>query len=377
MIRCDEFLELLKKEEIDFFTGVPCSIFKDLLNFLNDNKSKYRHVIAASEGEAVGIASGHYLSSGRIPVVYMQNSGLGNSVNPLTSLTNKEVFGIPVLIFVSWRGEPGIKDEPEHIRMGKITKGILETLGIEYLELPNDIKEISESIGSAKNIMLKKKEPFAFIVRRGIFEGYESRSGKECVGVLLIREEAISIVADEVYGKGYIVSTTGKISRELFEHMDKTGKGHDSVFYTVGSMGCSIGISLGLALNTDKKIFLFDGDGAALMKLGSLATVGHYRMENLYHIIFDNQCYDSTGGQPTVSETVDFAQIAKSCGYNKVAVIKEVKDLKDSARDLPDKKGPYMMVVKVKPGSRRDLGRPTISPQANREKFMDLFKGIR
>jgi len=369
MITCQKLTKIFKSQELTFFTGVPCSILKDFLNFIIENK-QFKHIIANEEGEACAIASGYYLAAKKIPVIYMQNSGLGNSVDILTSLTNKEMYRIPALFLISWRGEPGIKDEPQHMKMGKITKDLLKILGIPFAVLPEKEKEIEREIKKAKTYLEKENLPYALIIRKGILAPYQVKTKEE--SRFFTRERAIEIIIDNLKGDEVIVSTTGKTSRELFELRINKKQSSQTDFYTLGSMGCAASIALGIALEKPKKkIFVFDGDGSVLMKMGALATIGHCLPKNFYHIIFDNGSYESTGGQKTVSDTVDFSKIAKACGYDSARMVVKESELKKSLINL--KKGPAMLVVKVKKGSRKNLARPDKTPIENKETFMNFL----
>ena len=342
---------------------------KGWLNYLSDNR-RFQHIVATSEEEACAIATGYHLATKKIPVVYMQNSGLGNSVDPLTSLMNKEVYGIPALLLISWRGEPGEKDEPQHIKMGKITKKLLKTLGIPFIVLSTEETVIKKQIQIAKRYLKKQSSPYAIIVKKSIIASYQSRTKKEIYP--LSREEAIKIILNNLRGNELIVSTAGKTSRELFELRETKKEGHRKDFYTLGSMGCAASIALGIALEKSKnKIFVFDGDGSLLMKMGTLATIGHYLPKNFYHIIFDNNSHDSTGGQKTVSDTVDFSKVALACGYKKAKMVTKENELKKSLSEI--KEGPAMLVIKVRKGSRGDLGRPTISPLKMKKLFINFL----
>jgi len=369
MITCQQLAKIFKSQSFTFFTGVPCSIFKDWLNFVGEKK-QFQKVAVASEGEACAIASGFYLATGKTPVVYMQNSGLGNSVDPLTSLMNKEVYGIPALLLISWRGEPRIKDEPQHLKMGKITFRLLNTLGIPFVALSDNEKTAGRQIKKAKAYLKKRELPYAIIVRKGTVASYQAKKKKDKYS--LTRERAIELIIGELKGNAAVISTTGKTSRELFELRKRKRQGHKCDFYTLGSMGCSAGIALGVALQKPKKkVFVFDGDGSVLMKMGTLATVGHYLPKNFYHIIFDNNTHDSTGGQRTVSDTVQFDKVAKACGYKSARVLSREKEIKESLSNI--KQGPLMLVIKVKKGSREGLGRPTLSPLKMKKSFMKFL----
>lgn len=374
MIRPEFFFNRLKEKGFDFFTGVPDSTFKEFIKFINF-KAANSHVIASSEGEAMGIASGYHLATSKFPVVYMQNSGLGNSVNPLTSLLDSDVYSIPCLLLVGWRGEPGKPDEPEHTKMGKVTLNLLETLGVPCEICPEEEKATTACIEKAKKFMQEKSQPFAIVFRKGTFEKFDSPK-EECLQLEMNRESAIKNVVSFLKGDEAIVSTTGKASRELFEHMVELGKGHKTNFYTVGSMGCSAGIAFGIAKEKPgKKVFVFDGDGAVLMKMGTLATIGHYKPKNLFHIVFDNQCYDSTGGQPTVSSTTDFSKIALACGYAWAKTVSKEAELKPAFSEMLSNGGPAMLVITISKGARKDLGRPTTTPQENKNGFMRFLQG--
>lgn len=364
-----KLINLLIKNDLTFVTGVPCSIFKDFLAYINDT-GRINHIPAASEGEACAIASGYYLSTKKIPIVYMQNSGLGNSVDPLTSLLSKTVYGIPALLLISWRGEPGKKDEPQHLKMGKITLKLLKLLDIPYTILSDSEIKAEKEIKGAKRYLKESNSSYAIIVKKGIIESYQSQKKEKDI-YSLTREEAIKIIVDNLKGNEIIISTTGKTSRELFEYREIRKQGHQTDFYVIGSMGCSAGVALGIALQKpNRKIFVFDGDGSALMKMGTLATIGHFSPKNLFHIIFDNNAHDSTGGQKTVSDSVDFSKVALACGYKSAKTVSTQKELVGFVKAIELQKCPGMLVVKLRRGARKNLGRPTLSPVELKKMFM-------
>ena len=377
MISCDEIFEVFRRNDLTFFTGVPDSTFKGWMTFLEEKHGKeLTQIIAANECEATAIATGYHLSTGKVAVVYMQNSGLGKTVNPITSLCDPEVYSIPIVMMVGWRGEPGKKDEPQHKKMGRITIPLLETLEIPYRVLPDTIQEVAEVITEMRDIADRENTPVALIIRKGVIAPYDSDKTDVPESHLeMDRENAIKTIVDNLDGSEAIVSTTGKTSRELFEYrIERNEKPMD--FYTVGGMGCAASIALGIALQKpEKEIFVFDGDGAVIMQMGSLATIGHYKPSNFNHILFDNRAHDSTGGQKTVSDTVDFEKIALACGYNEAVTVKTKTDLKKVIKKSKLTKGPKLIVVKVKKGSRKDLGRPTTSPIENKENFMRFLRG--
>jgi len=374
MISCEDLFEIFKKHNLLFFTGVPDSTFKDWMEFLADeHRKKLTNIIACNECEATAIAAGYHLATDNIGVVYMQNSGLGNTVDPLTSLCNPEVYSIPVILMIGWRGEPGKKDEPQHIKMGRIMIPLLDVLRIPHKILPTNVNDAEKVIEEMYNLAKEKSIPVAIIIKKGVFKEYRSKK-KIKIKYEMNREDAIKIIMDNLDGSEVIVSTTGKTSRELFEYRIARGeKPRD--FYTIGSMGCAASIANGIALQRpDKKIFVFDGDGAVLMEAGSLATIGHYQAKNLYHIIFDNESHDSTGGQPTVSDTVDFEKVAIAVDYKAATTVGTKVDLEKALQKMKSSEGPQILIVKIEKGARKNLGRPTTTPLENKEKFMDFIK---
>lgn len=296
MISPQYFVESLRSVQIDFFAGIPDSLLKSICAYMTDHLPIDHNIIAANEGAAVGLATGYYLSTGRVPVVYMQNSGLGNIVNPLMSLTDKEVYNVPMLLLIGWRGEPGVKDEPQHIKQGKTTLPLLESMGIKYVILSHDETEFINQLHIAKTYMDETKESFAFVIQKDTFVDYKL---KQCVysDLCLSRETAIRVVASSLEPNSVVVSTTGMISRELFEYRESVGEGHTRDFLTVGSMGHASQIALGIALQKkDRRIYCFDGDGALLMHMGSLAVIGSLHLNNYIHVVFNNGAHDSVGG---------------------------------------------------------------------------------
>lgn len=367
------FIESLAAKGIDFFAGVPDSLLKNVCAFISDTLDDRHNIIAANEGAAVGLAAGHYLATGHIPCVYMQNSGEGNAINPLASLTDKEVYGIPVLLVIGWRGEPGVHDEPQHVKQGKITLPLLDAMGIRHEILSQDETEFRSQLDGAVRHMSETGEAFAFIVRKNTFEPYTLQR-HEVNEYPLSREEAIQKVAAGLSAKDVIVSTTGMISRELFEYRTAQGQGHERDFLTVGSMGHASQIALGIALEkTDRRVWCFDGDGAALMHLGSVAIIADKAPENFVHVIFNNGAHDSVGGQPTVGLKVNLAGIAKAAGYKDAVSVTTAEDLGSALKALKTMRGPVLLEVRVHRGNRKDLGRPTTTPIQNRDALMEFM----
>lgn len=367
------FIESLAAKGIDFFAGVPDSLLKNVCAFISDTLDDRHNIIAANEGAAVGLAAGHYLATGHISCVYMQNSGEGNAINPLASLTDKEVYGIPVLLVIGWRGEPGVHDEPQHVKQGKITLPLLDAMGIRHEILSQDETEFRSQLDGAVRHMSETGEAFAFIVRKNTFEPYTLQR-HEVNEYPLSREEAIQKVAASLSAKDVIVSTTGMISRELFEYRTAQGQGHERDFLTVGSMGHASQIALGIALEkTDRRVWCFDGDGAALMHLGSVAIIADKAPENFVHVIFNNGAHDSVGGQPTVGLKVNLAGIAKAAGYKDAVSVTTAEDLGSALKVLKTMRGPVLLEVRVHRGNRKDLGRPTTTPIQNRDALMEFM----
>ena len=371
MLTCKDFAKLCKKYDFTFFSGVPDSTFKSWMSFLDMDKTDLTNIIAVNECEATAICAGYHLSTGKVAVLYMQNDGFGKTVNPLTSLCNPEVYSIPILLMIGWRGEPGKKDAPQHHKMGKILLELLDLLEIPYEILSDDLKKAEKTLEKAKTSMKKNNRPFAIIVKRGTFESSKEVSKEPN---LMSREEALQTIMKHLHDE-IIVSTTGKISRELFEYRASKKQHMDHDFYNIGAMGCAQSIALGIALQQKKKkVFVFDGDGAVLMQTGAVATIGHYAPSNFYHVIFDNSAHDSTGGQPTCSDTVNFKEIALACNYKYANIANTKQELEKSIKNLITKKGPALLVVKVKKGARKDLGRPTKTPVEHKTEFMKAIK---
>lgn len=375
MISPKFFIDKLEENNINFFTGVPDSLLKNICAYIEDNKDENHNIIAANEGAAMGLATGHYLATGEIPVVYMQNSGEGNIINPLASLTDKEVYNIPILLIIGWRGRPGVHDEPQHIKQGKVTLPLLETMGIKYTILSKDENEFTNQLNDVIGYMAKTKESFAFVVEKDTFEDYKLQNNQQYENLEMSREEAIQIVADSLDENAVIVSTTGMISRELFEYRANSNQTHEKDFLTVGSMGHASQIALGIALEkSNHKIYCFDGDGATIMHMGSMAIIGSKHPENYIHIIFNNGAHDSVGGQPTVGLQINIPEIAKALNYKKVFSIKDRMSLKEVLNKINNEKGPIMLEIQVKKGNRKNLGRPTTTPIQNKESLMKFLE---
>lgn len=367
------FYQFLQKRGLEFYSGVPDSLLKNLCAYLTHNAEKKNHIIAANEGGSVGLAAGYYLATGNIPVVYMQNSGLGNTVNPLLSLMDKEVYNIPVLLLIGWRGEPEVKDEPQHVKQGKVTIPLLEAMGIRHEIMETEETLLTVQLERSIRFMKETKEPFALVIRKGSFEEYK-RSEDALPVYELRREQAIGQIVSCMEDSDIVVSTTGMISRELFEYREATGQGHKRDFLTVGSMGHASQIALGIALNKpERRVFCLDGDGATIMHMGALGIIGSMNPSNYFHIVLNNGAHDSVGGQPTIGFQLDLPLIAQACGYKKVISVDNEQALQKALNHLSEQPTPLLLEVKVKKGARKDLGRPTTTPIENKENLMEFL----
>ena len=372
MIEPKTFYDLALAHGTDFFTGVPDSLLKNLCAYITDNAPKEKHIISANEGSAMGLAAGYYFSTGKIPLVYMQNSGEGNMINPLLSLADPDVYSVPMLILIGWRGEPGVHDEPQHVKQGKVTCDLLDAMKVPYQILSAETADLEKQFDEAYAYIKENSAPYAFVIRKGTFSDYTLKSN-EAVQGNMNREEAIEkvmLLADE---KAAIVSTTGMASRELYELREKHGMNHERDFLTVGSMGHASQIALSIALQKkERNIFCIDGDGATIMQMGGLATIGSRAPKNMVHIVLNNGAHDSVGGQPTVARQIDLCGIAKSCGYESVKRVETIEELENALSNLEEKL--TFIEVIVKKGARKDLGRPKSTPIENKKAFMEFLK---
>ncbi|MCM0650590.1 phosphonopyruvate decarboxylase [Clostridium swellfunianum] len=375
MVNVEGFYNLLKEKDIGFFTGVPDSLLKNFCAYVKDNTPDSHNIVAANEGNALALASGYYLATKKIALVYMQNSGLGNIINPLTSLTDPLVYSIPALLVVGWRGEPGKKDEPQHIKQGKVTVELLDTLGIKYTVLSNESsqEEAKEALDKAVNHMKEHLEPYALVIRKDTFDEYKLKSENKS-NFTLTREEAIRVILKNIDSEDVIVSTTGMASRELFELREARGEGHEKDFLTVGSMGHSSQIALGIAIaKPETNVYCLDGDGALLMHMGGLSIIGSVSPKNYKHIVINNGAHDSVGGQPTVALEVNIGSIATACGYKSVLTVETEQDISEKINILKKSEGPALLEIRVNKGARKNLGRPTTTPVQNKLAFMDFL----
>ena len=372
MISCRFFYELLEAGGVSFFTGVPDSTLKDFCAYVTQRAAPENHIIAANEGGAVALACGHYLAAGQPAVVYMQNSGEGNAANPLVSLADTDVYSIPLLMLIGWRGEPGTKDEPQHIKQGKITLSLLDTIGIPYKILPDTNEQAQRCVDDIFHVMRQNQTPAALIVKKETFEHYELPEEQNFSNYLM-REEVIKMIIDRLGPNDIVVSTTGKTSREVYEYRDIVG-GHNNDFLTVGSMGHCSQIALGIALaKPQRQVFCLDGDGSVIMHMGSLAITGTQKPKNYKHIIFNNGAHDSVGGQPTAGFSISLTKVARSCGYKMADLAVTRNEINAGLRLLKSAEGPALLEIRVRKGARADLGRPKKSPKENKKRFMEAL----
>ena len=368
-------LDECRKAGIDFYTGVPDSFLKGLCDelyarFGTDSRD---HIVAHNEGGAVGLCAGHYIAAGRPALCYMQNSGLGNAVNPLTSLTDAKVYGIPCLLVIGWRGEPGTKDEPQHVMQGQITLQQLDLLDIPYRILSPDTSDDDfRSDFAFLCSVLAGRRPAALVVRKGAL----TSASRPVYGnsYAMTRERAAEIIVSHTSDTDLIVSTTGKLSREIFEIRQRNGQPHFRDFLTVGSMGHAAMIALGMAERLPgRRVWCLDGDGAAMMHLGALALIGHRAPADLVHIVINNGAHETVGGMPVCSGALNLPALAKAAGYAAVLSADSEDSLSAALSSLPVSSGPVFLEVRCACGARADLGRPTIAPRDNLNDMMEFI----
>lgn len=373
-MNAENFVRILKA---DFFTGVPDSQLKALCNYLMYiyGTDPRHHVIAANEGNCTALAAGYHLATGKVPVVYMQNSGEGNIINPVASLLNEKVYAIPVLFVIGWRGEPGIHDEPQHIFQGEVTLQLLDVMGIPSFVVGKETTEaeVSAAMYTFRDLFRSGKSA-AFVIRKNALtfdQKVEYRNDYD-----MLREEIIRHVT-KVSGNDPIISTTGKASRELFEIREAERQGHQYDFLTVGSMGHSSSIALGVALQKpDRRVWCLDGDGALLMHMGAMAVVGACKPDNLIHIVINNGSHETVGGMPTVAGNMDIVQIARACGYRNAVSVKDFEGLDRELNEAKARGELSLIEVKCAIGAREDLGRPTTTAVENKRAFMDFMNDL-
>ena len=374
-MKVETFVESIKALGVTTIAGVPDSALQPFCNYLNKAQHGFSHYVSANEGAAVGLAIGSYLATGKPACVYMQNSGIGNIVNPVTSLANKAVYDIPILFIVGWRGEPGKKDEPQHRFMGEITRDILDVLEIPNAVLAADMteKEVAQIFTEVRQALVRNRQ-YAIVVKKDALETEEKNVYEN--SFTLCREDAISEIIKSVSAEDIIVSTTGKISREVYEQCDKIIGHHKQAFLTVGGMGHAGMIAFGIAQQSrEKKVYCIEGDGAVLMHMGELAFLAKQSPENFIHICLNNDAHESVGGMPTGAAGKEFYKVAGECGYQYAVCVNCMEDLQRELKRIKEVKLPAFLEVRVKLGARADLGRPKESAAENKRQFMNYHFG--
>lgn len=372
-MKASNLLSQLENMGFDTIAGVPDSTLKQFCDGVQTYEGNLKHYVTANEGAAVAVGIGSYLASGKPACVYMQNSGIGNIVNPLASLANGDVYGVPMLFIVGWRGEPGVKDEPQHVFQGKITCELFETLAVTYSVIDQNTtqEEMAAILQEAGNI-LDRGDQFAIIVKKGTFEKEEPFTWDN--GNQMEREEVLGRILQALPRDTAIVSTTGKISRELYVQSDKIYGGHENLFMTVGGMGHASMIALGVAgKRPDKTVVCIDGDGAVLMHMGALPLIATQAPKNFYHIVINNMAHESVGAMPTGCQQTSFAEVARAAGYKTVDKLETLEAVDQIGTRIQEAEGPVLFEIPVSLGARSDLGRPKESARQNKEIFMDFL----
>ncbi|MEF8710874.1 MAG: phosphonopyruvate decarboxylase [Candidatus Accumulibacter propinquus] len=369
MIAPEIIFDELKGHGVGLFTGVPDSLLSSFCAYVADHTQEGEHIVTANEGNAVALAAGFHLASGRIGVVYLQNSGLGNAINPLTSLTDPEVYRIPLVLIVGWRGEPGEKDEPQHVKQGRITQAQLDLLGIPYWIL-NAMSDVRLVLKDAFSTLQNQNTAVALLVQKDTFSSYKVKLGKTAHVASLKREEVLRRILSLIDSTDLLISTTGKTSREIFELRAERNEPQRD-FLTVGSMGHTASIALGVALgNPQRRVICLDGDGSVLMHLGALPIIGNLKPANFIHILLNNSAHESVGGQPTVAGGMNFEAVVRGCGYRDYHLATDLTSVEHFWQTLGKSPGPVLLEIKICCGSRDNLGRPTSTPEENKRAFM-------
>jgi phosphonopyruvate decarboxylase len=367
------FYDHLVGSGVELFTGVPDSLLQDLCACIYDRTPREANIVAANEGNAVGLACGYHVSTGKYAAVYLQNSGLGNIVNPVLSLAHPDVYSVPMLLIIGWRGEPGVKDEPQHVAQGRLTTAMLDAMEVPYQVV--DPSRWQSQIDDALATMKETNAPVALLVRKGAFSKYAFPL-QDKPGLTLTREDALEAVLEAVGPDAFLVSTTGKTSREVFELREKRGEGHSHDFLTVGGMGHSSSIAMGACLGTEELVYCVDGDGGFLMHMGSAPVIAQRARDNYRYILINNGAHESVGGQPTVAFDIDIPAILTGSGFEHVELVTEGADIADAVARIAARPRSALVIETVQ-GSRPDLGRPTVSPSANKVDMIKEFEGTR
>lgn len=371
MINIGNFVSCLEENGVSFFTGVPDSLLNGFCKYLERNLSPDKHVIAANEGNAIATACGYYFSTGKIPLVYMQNSGIGNALNPLVSLADKNVYSVPMVLLIGWRGEPDRNDWPQHKTQGIITPKVLDDMEIPYLVLENDDEKAAEAVHSALSAANKNQSPFALLVKKGVCDGDKEKTTD--TEFPLSREDAIKVILETLPEDTLFVATTGRATRELYYLREEAGQSHQYDLLNVGAMGHVLSIAVGISLgNKERKVVCLDGDSAAIMHMGGMTTVSKVDVPNLMHIVLNNGSHESVGGQLSAGRMVDLTSIADSCGFNTIgSAVSEKEELISVLRKLSERDGPSFIDVHIRKGMRDNLKPLDIDHHKLIEEFMN------
>ena len=372
MISPKDFVDHLGGLGVSMFVGVPDSLLKPLGQYVMSELPREQHIITADEGAAVGVALGHYLRTETPALVYLQNSGFGNTVNPLLSLADPEVYGTPMVLVVGWRGQPGVKDEPQHVKQGRVMTQMIEAMELPYVVLPSEPADARDCMTTAVATAIKTDGPYIVLVEKGTFESIATDAPLAPeVAARPSREDALAALLQQVSDDAIIVATTGMLSRELFELREKNGTDSSRDFLTVGGMGHASAIALGVAQSEhDREVWCFDGDGAALMHLGTMANIADHGRSNYFHAVFNNGVHDSVGGQPTSISVVNLPAAATAMGYRSASSTTELSGLAELVAEMREQDGPSLVELNIRPGARADLGRPTRTPAESRQRFV-------
>lgn len=372
-IETPHFYRHLTDRGVELFAGVPDSLLQDLCACIYDQTPREMNVVTANEGNAIGLACGYHVSTGKYAAVYLQNSGLGNIVNPVTSLAHPEVYGIPMLLIIGWRGEPGVKDEPQHVAQGRLTTQMLDSIEVPYTVL--EVDSWQTQVDAAIEQMTSTSRPVALLVRKGLFSKYSFAQGNPKPEVTLTREAALSEILGSI-GDAFVVSTTGKTSREVFELREARGEGHARDFLTVGGMGHSSSIAMGACLGTEELVYCIDGDGGFLMHMGAAPVIAQRARDNFRYVLINNGAHESVGGQPTVAFDIDIPAILRASGFEHVELVSDAESIPGAlARVAQHPRS--ALIIETAQGSRPDLGRPTVSPSENKVAMLKEFEGTR
>jgi len=371
MIDAKKFLKILSKMGINYAYGVPDSLLKEFCFELDEIDSPLKNQLCINEGNAIAMALGYHLGSKKVAAVYLQNSGLGNCINPIVSLAAEEIYSVPMLLIIGWRGHPSEADEPQHKVQGKITPSMLDIIGVKYEIFDRDTLDIEKVLKKLISTSTKSKSPVALLVKKGAFKKNENKSQPNFVDDFK-RETAIEVIIKNIPKKALIVSTTGMASRELFELRKRHNQKHDKDFLTVGGMGYASSIGLAIAeQNKNKTVICLDGDGAILMHMGVMALIANLKFKNFVHIVLNNGAHDSVGGQKTIAKSFSLSKIAENLGYEHVKKVQNSEELFMELSKIKSKSGLRFIEIIISKGSRSDLGRPSISTKKNKKMFMD------